>query len=193
MILDIRDMNEFVPYYTPEAKALKWKKSKTQKKYPVIETRDIIVTQKDKQKFEQENYNAFRLQYEKTHKLIPILVREYDHKLLRGYEEIVLAKELGITEIPYLEKRYNIARKPKENKTYAIVDCTNRKLYLSGGAHSKFLRCKQMCENWGLSLVIMPLYDTYKVYNSKGQCIWKKDGFTLNNLHKRLKQEAALR
>ena len=193
MMLDIRDMNEFNPYYTPKASALKWKKSKAQKKYPITEIKDIIITQKDRQKFEVENYNAFKQQYEKSHKMIPILIRECDHKLIRGYEEVMLAKKLGITQLPYMEKHYNISRKPKGNKKYAIVDCTGKKLYLSGKAYSKFLKCTSICKERGLELVAMPMQNIYKVYDNTGQCILKKDGFTLNDLYNRLKKKTTFR
>ena len=189
MLLNIKSMDKFVPYYTSKEQALKWKKlglSKHSPQYPMIKIKDIIITKGNKEKYEEENYNKFKQQYEETHKLIPVLIREGDHKLFKGYEQILLAKELGITEVPYIEKRYNITRKPKGNRTYLIRDCTGRKIYLSGKAHSEYIKCKKICEKWGLSLVVLPMYNKYKIHNKNGQCIWRKEGYTIKSLYKTL-------
>ena len=62
MLLNIKSMDKFVPYYTSKEQALKWKKlglSKHSPHYPMIKIKDIIITKGNKEKYEEENYNKF--------------------------------------------------------------------------------------------------------------------------------------
>lgn len=193
MILDIRDMNEYNPSYTEKEKALKWKKindgANKKKQFQLIEINKILITKKARLKIEEENIKAFREQYMRTHELVPVLLRQYDRKLLRGYEQILVAQEFGITEIPYIEHNENsVNRKPYCTKKTAVIDCTGKKLYVSSQANKKINECRTMCKELGLKLEIMPVY-RFKVYDRDGHCLWKPDGFVLNNLYKKLKKK----
>ena len=195
MILDIRDMNEYNPRYTQKQKALKWNKindgRNKKKQFQTIEIKNILITKKAKQKVEEENLKAFREQYIRTHELIPVLLRPYDHKLLRGYEQILVAQELGITEVPYIEHtEKSVNRKAYCTKQTAITDCTGKQIYVSKQASAKINECHTMCRKLGLRLEIMPVY-RFKVYDNAGNCLWKQDGFVLNNLYKKLKAKTA--
>lgn len=195
MILDIRDMNEYNPRYTEKQKALKWKKindgANKKKQFHTIEIKDILITKKAKQSVEEENLKGFREQYMRTHELIPVLLRPYDHKLLRGYEQILVAQELGVTEVPYIEHtEKSVNRKAFCTKQVAIVDCTGKQIYISKQAKAKINECRTMCRKLGLKLEIVPIY-RFKVYDNTGNCLWKKDGFVLNDLYKKLKKKIA--
>lgn len=115
MLQEIKNMDEFNPRYTKNG-ALKWQHindgRNKKREFPMIPLDKIVI---GKRKYEEENLKAHREQYERTHELVPVLVRNYDYKLKSGYELILLAQKLGMTEIPYImHYETAVSRKPYE-------------------------------------------------------------------------------
>lgn len=81
MIQEIKNMDEFNPRYTKNG-ALKWQRindgRNKKKDLPMIPLDKITI---GKHKYEEENLKAHREQYERTHELVPVLLRNYDYKL----------------------------------------------------------------------------------------------------------------
>ena len=186
MIQEIKNMDEFNPRYTKNG-ALKWQRindgRNKKKDLPMIPLDKITI---GKHKCEEENLKAHREQYERTHELVPVLLRNYDYKLKSGYELIVLAQELGLKEIPYImHYETAVSRKPYCNKNKAIMDCQGKKIYVTKVAYNKIEECKKMCSELGLTLDILPIY-RFRVLDETGKSIWKQEDLTLNTVLKKL-------
>lgn len=80
MIQEIKNMDEYNPRYTKNG-ALKWQHindgRNKKKEFPMIPLDKLII---GKHKYEEENLKAHREQYERTHELVPVLLRNYDYK-----------------------------------------------------------------------------------------------------------------
>lgn len=189
MIQEIKNMDEYNPRYTKNG-ALKWQHindgRNKKKEFPMIPLDKIVI---GKRKYEEENLKAHREQYERTHELVPVLVRNYDYKLKSGYELILLAQELGMTEIPYIMHcETAVARKPYCNKRTPIMDCTGRKIYVTKIASDKIKECKNICSELGLTLETLPIF-RFRVLDKEGVSIWKQEDFTLNAVLDRLRRK----
>lgn len=183
---EIKDMREYNPRYT-ERGYLKWQKINTgkhpKKVYPLIPIDRIRCFC---HKYNEEVLQESRKQYQASGELIPVRLRNYDYRLWGGYEQYLLAKELGIKEIPYIIwNDSSVMRKPYCNKTKLITDCTGKPIYVSPQAYKKIRECLVICKTIGYRFVILPIY-RFKIYDNYGHCIRKKE-FELNAAYKRLK------
>lgn len=113
---EIKNMNEYNPRYTKRG-ALKWQKINNgkhpKKEYPLIAIEKIKLKPNKQYTFFEDTYNRAKEQYEATHEFIPVNLRAEDRRLRSGYEFYVLAKELGLKKIPYIEFR-RATQKPKK-------------------------------------------------------------------------------
>lgn len=189
MIQEIKNMDEYNPRYTKKG-ALKWQRindgKNKKKEFPTIPLDKLMI---GKHKVNEENLESYRRQYEQTHEFIPVLIRNYDFKLKSGYESVVLARELGMTEVPYIMHcETAIARKPYCNKTTPIMDCTGRKIYVTKIASDKIKECKNICSELGVTLETLPIF-RFRVLDKEGVSIWKQEDFTLNAVLDRLRRK----
>lgn len=187
----IKNMKEYNPRYTRRG-ALKWQKINTgkhpKKEFPMIAIEKIRLKINKPYKFFEDTYNRAKEQYEETHEFIPVNLRAEDLRLRSGYEFYVLAKELGLKEIPYILYRdASISHKPKPElqKTRAVIDCTGNTIYVSEQAYQKIKQCILMCKTLGFSLKILPTY-RFRILDEEGKSIRAKE-FTLPSVYKRLK------
>lgn len=185
MIHEIKDMTQYNPSYTEKSCALRWKKindGKNKKKvFPTIEIDKVKVH--NMKKINEETLQKSREQYERTHELIPVLLRSYDYRIISGREQYALAKELGVKEIPYiLREDSSISRKPYCSKTKPIYDCDGKIIYVSKQAYNKIRECHVMCKKLGLTLQILPIY-RFLILDSKGYRI-KKNSMALKSVYK---------
>lgn len=189
MIQEVKRMDEYNPKYTKNG-ALKWQRinegKHKKKEFPTIPIEKLMI---GKIKVDEENLKSYRRQYEQTHEFIPVLIRNYDYKLKSGYESIVLAQELGMTEVPYImHGEKGVARKPYCNKRTPVMDCTGRKIYVTKIACDKISECKNICSELGLTLEILPSF-RFCVRDKEGTSIWKQEDFTLNTVRDRLRRK----
>lgn len=145
--MEIKNMHEYNPNWSKDG-TLSWKKigEKTgknrirkQKKYNYMDINKIVVPpdiQIDKKVLEDSRH-----QYEKTHIMIPVYL-SYDFELIAGYEQYILAKELGIQEITFYRitkmnkkeaRKYHktVHHRPVCNKKYPIKDVCGNKIYIT--------------------------------------------------------------
>ena len=186
----IKNMNEYNPRYTNRG-ALKWQKINTgkhpKKEFPMIAIEKIKLKTNKQYKFFEDTYKRAKEQYEETHEFIPVNLRAEDLRLRSGYEFYVLAKELGLKEIPYIESRdasISHKAKPGLKKTRAVTDCTGKSIYVTEQAYQKIRRCIIMCKTLGFSLEILPTY-RFRILDENGKSIRAKE-FTLPSVYKRL-------
>lgn len=191
MIHEIKNMSEYNPSYSARGQ-LKWQKindgKHPKKQFDTININEIKI---DKNKLDADTFDRSKEQYEQSHELIPIFLREYDNQLMSGYEQYILAKALDITEIPYIPYHdSSINRKPYCNKTKAVIDCTGRKIYVSPVAYKQITECFVMCKSLGLRMEILPIY-RFRLYDEKtGRCLCE-NGYERQQVYKRLQKMLA--
>lgn len=99
--IEIRNLNEYNPEYRKD-KSLIWKaigkNGRTKKEYPNISI-DKIVLPKNMD-YDSLILDKSREMYKITEKMIPVYL-SYNFRLLAGFEQYILAKELGLTQIPF--------------------------------------------------------------------------------------------
>lgn len=187
MIHEIKNMSEYNPRYS-EHRQLKWQKindgKHPKKQFNTININKITIY---KNNLDAGTFERSKKQYEQSHELIPILLRKYDNQLMSGYEQYILAKTLGITEIPYIQYvDHSINRKPFCNKTKAITDYTGKKIYVTPEVYKQVSECYVMCKQLGLRMEILPIYRFKLYYEKSGRCL-RKHGYKQDEVYERLK------
>lgn len=165
-------MNEYNPSYHKDG-TLVWKKigektgkhgKRKQNQYNCIDISKIIVPaglQVDEAVLE-----ASRRQYDETHIMIPVYL-SYDFELIAGYEQYVLAKELGMDRIAFhrvtklnkkesKEFREKACNRPLGNKKYPVKNINGDKIYLTYAQHKNLNTCFKLARKCGKSVKITP-------------------------------------
>lgn len=196
----VMDMREYNPDYHADG-TLVWKKigGKTGRKgrrkkkvYPSISLDKIELN--DTYEINEEILEASRKQYKESEEMIPVFL-SYDLKLLQGYEQYLLAKELNMTKIPFQRKKMN-SRERKEftnkamdrkfgNKKYPLTTVDGDREYITLSQIKKVRRCRRMCKKCGdLSLDYLGNLK-FVVTNADGETvIGTKKGRTINSINK---------
>lgn len=155
----IMDIREYNPSYHADG-TLVWKKiggktgrkgKRKQKTYPSIGVEKIVLL--DNYKINEDVLEESRKRYAKTGKMIPVYL-SYDLKLLYGYEQYVLAKELGLNSIPFQRKtkmnkkeQRQFVKTPTDrpfgNKKCSLTTVDGKKQWISQCQYKKVRRCRQ--------------------------------------------------
>lgn len=170
--MEIKNMNEYNPDYHKDG-TLEWKRigektgkkrTRKQKQYNRMDISKIIVP--DGLEVNDEVLEASRQQYNETNIMIPVYL-SYDFKLIAGYEQYILAKELGISEIAFhritkLNKkeakkfRKSIVNRPIGNKKYPVKDINGNKIYLTYAQRKDLNSCYGWARKCNKSIEITP-------------------------------------
>lgn len=134
-----------------------------------------------------------REQYKESGEMIPVYL-SFDLKLLQGYEQYVLAKELGLDQIPFERKAMNKketeewnkknSNKKFGNKKYPIKKINGETEFVSLNKHKKYRFCRRVCNEAGLSLLCMKNFRFIVENQDKDRIVGGKNGRSLNSLHK---------
>ena len=206
--MEIKSMQEYNPNWNKDG-TLSWKKIgekigknriRKQKKYNHMDISKIVIPsdiQIDKKVLEDS-----RLQYEETHIMIPVYL-SYDFELIAGYEQYILARELGIQEIAFHRitkmnrkeaRKYHktVHNRPVCNKKYPIKDMCENKIYITYAQRKHLNTVFGLARKCNKSIEISPVFKV-NILNADGT-IYKKNinvKSTLKYLRKLQKSESA--
>ncbi len=166
MAYEIRNMDRYNPDWQ-KGNNLVWKKVKSNKKtkqFNTIEIAKIVIP--DGAITDLKILEDSRKQYAETHKLVPVYL-SYDFRLMAGYEQIILAKELGYEQIPFqrvtkmnrkeaAQFRKTVHDRPVGNKKIPVKDTEGNKIYLTYREKKILNRCYKMARILKMQLKIMP-------------------------------------
>lgn len=141
------------------------KRRRKQKHFNHINISRIVVPE-EKKIIDEKVLEESRHQYEETHMMIPVFL-SYDFELIAGYEQYVLAKELGIKSIAFdkvtkLNKKEEKAFKKKVhnraigNKKYPVIDIDGGKIYVTYRQRKLLNTCFKLARKSNKSLEITP-------------------------------------
>lgn len=176
------NMKEYNPWYHADG-TLVWKKigektgrkgKRKQKKCPTI-AMDKIILDKD-YPIDSELMNKSVEQYKQTHELIPVFL-SFDFRLISGYEQYLIAKDLGRKKVPFQRKNKMNKTERKEfrdtiqfraigNKKYPVRTNDGREIYVSMNIKKKIDQCFKLSRKLDLRIEVLP---TFKF------CAWKND------------------
>lgn len=169
--MEIKSMIEFNPSYHKDG-TLIWKKigektgrrgRRKQKHFNRIDISRIVVPE-EKKIIDEKVLEESRHQYEETHMMIPVFL-SYDFELIAGYEQYVLARELGIKSIAFdrvtkLNKKEQKAFRKKVhnnaigNKKYPVIDIDGGKIYVTYRQKKLLDTCFKLARKFNKSLEI---------------------------------------
>lgn len=196
----VMDMREYNPDYHADG-SLVWKKigEKTGRKgrrkkkvYPSISIEKIELN--DTYEINEDVLEASREQYKESGEMIPVFL-SYDLKLLQGYEQYLLAKELHMKKIPFQRKKMNRHEKVEftkkatdrkfGNKKYALKTVNGKCEYITLNQIKKVRKCRKVCKEYGdLSLDYLGNL-RFVVTNADGDMvIGTKKGRTINSINR---------
>lgn len=206
--MEIKNMNEYNPDYHKDG-TLVWKEigEKTgkkgirkQKQFNHIEISKIMIP--EGMKIDKEILEASRCQYEETHKMIPIYL-SYDFVLLAGYEQIILAHELGKKEVCFQRVnkinrkeakkfRNSVQHRKIGSKKYPIKDRDGNRIYITMAQRKILNACYGLARKVKMKIEITPdlKIDIIKMDGStyKDNLSLKTAKNQLNKLHNNYKQ-----
>lgn len=196
----IMDVREYNPSYHADG-TLVWKKiggktgrkGKRKKKiYPSIGIEKITIS--DECKINESVLEASRKQYEESGEMIPVFL-SYGLKLLQGYEQYVLAKELGLKRVPFQKKQmtkkeqrefsHGTSDRKIGNKKYPITTIDGKREWMSQSQNKKVRSCHAQCRRLGnLSLKYLGNLN-FIICDSKGNIlVGGKNGKALTSMNR---------
>lgn len=198
--MEIKNMNEYNPEWSKDG-TLNWKKigEKTgkkgirkQKQYNHMDIDKIIVP--NGMEIDGAVLEASRKQYKKTHIMIPVFL-SYGFVLIAGYEQYVLAQELGLNKIAFQRVTKMTQRETKEfremichraigNKKHPVKDIDGNKIYVTYAQRKELYTCYRLAKKYNLRVDVTPCLKI-NIYDAKGN-VCKKDA-TLKIAHNYLK------
>lgn len=185
--MELKNINEYNPEYRKngiiwkkigEPVGKKGKHLRSKKKYPLIDINKINLT--TSYTIDRETLEKSRNLYEITKKMIPVYL-SYDFKLIGGYEQYELAKELKLKRIPFQRiNKLNNRQKKKfrdeihtqkiGNKKYKIKAENGTNFYVSLNRFKKFKSIKKAVNAKGHHLVVFPNF-TFSVKDKENNYI----------------------
>lgn len=180
--MKIKKMNEYNPQYINGE--LHWKKigektgklKRKKKIYPCIKLDNILLL--DEYEIDEKVLKKSREQYESTQELIPVYL-SFDLKLIYGYEQYILAKELGLEQIPFQrstnrkEFDKSVSNEKFDNKCYSVKDINGAKIYITLNQYKKVNSLVNLCKDMDFTLQILPDF-TFTVIDNNGEIIIEK-------------------
>ena len=159
--MELKNINEYNPEYRKngiiwkkigEPVGKKGKHLRSKKEYPLIDINKVNVTKS--YTIDKETLEKSRNLYEITKKMIPVYL-SFDFKLIGGFEQYELAKELKLKRIPFQRiNKLNNKQKKKfrdeshtkaiGNKKYKIKAENGTNFYVSLNRFKKFRSIKRL-------------------------------------------------
>lgn len=184
---EIKDMNNYNAEYHANGQ-LVWKliggktgsKGHRKKKtLPKIRLGKIILP--DNLNVNETVLEQSRKQYAVSHQMIPVFL-SYDFRLIAGYEQYILAKELGKKEIPFQRKKMTKSEErkfshhpsdiPIENKKYKLVTVDGKTEYVSALQHKRFRQINGRLQKMGLYAQYIGDHNV-RFMTKSGECVKK--------------------
>ena len=133
--------------------------------------------------------------YNVTREMIPVYL-SYDFRLVGGYEQYALAKELNLEHIPfqrnatYSQKklRNEVHNKPIGNKKYSLKASDNSTIYVSMNHAKKVRETKRMANQINGRLTIFPNYRFAVTDKAGNYIIGNNKGLSLGAIRKAIKK-----
>lgn len=197
----IMDIREYNPSYHADG-TLVWKKiggktgrkgKRKQKTYPSISMEKITLS--GNYKVDEEILEESRKRYAETGQMIPVYL-SYDLRLLYGYEQYVLAKELSLNSIPFQRKNKMNKKEQRQfvktptdrpfgNKKISIKTVDGKTQWISQCQYKKVRRCRQhLKQQLGDFKLVHVGNMKFAIADKNGQIF---DGFTkgksINGIH----------
>lgn len=208
MKIEIRNIKEYNPEYHKDG-SLVWKKIgektskngkhlRTKKQYPLIGI-EKINTSKPYQ-VSEDILKRSREMYNVTKEMIPVYL-SYDFKLIGGFEQYELSKELQLQHIPFQrvtkmnrheqkQFRNSIHNKPIGNKRYPVKASDGNTIFVSLNHFQKVKETKRMANKINGKLTVLPNF-TFMVVDTSGNTIiatGENKGLALYAIRKKLKR-----
>lgn len=130
----------------------------------------------------EEILKKSREQYAVSHQMIPVFL-SYDFRLIAGYEQYVLAKELGKKEIPFQRKKMTKSEErkfshhpsdaPVGNKKYKLVTVDGKTEYVSALQQKRFRQINGRLRKMGLYAQYIGDHNI-RFMNKSGECVKKR-------------------
>ena len=207
MKIEIMNIKEYNPEYRKDS-SLIWKKigepmgkkgknCRAKKQYPLISMDKIIVNMPFQ--ISDNILQSSRDMYNKTKEMIPVYL-SYDFRLIGGFEQYELAKELQLQHIPFqrvtkmsrheqYQFQKNVQNRPIGNKRYPVKACDGGTIFVSMNHSKKVSETKRMANKINGKLHILPNF-TFTVTDKTGGYIIgnENNGIALNAVRKKLKK-----
>lgn len=164
-MVEIKNIKENNVVYTKNG-VLQWKsieKHRKKKQYPMMDMKKISVP--DDYCVDQAVLAKSRDLYKQTKEMIPVCIT-FDKRLIGGFEQWELAKELGHTRIPvYQHTMSNADRKQIRDmvhthsighKKFPVRDITGQKIYFSEGRAKKIKATQRTAMRQGYKVCLLP-------------------------------------
>lgn len=201
---NVMNMKEYNPHYHVDG-TLVWKKigAKTgrkgrrkKKQMPSISIDKIQLV--DTYEVDEKILEDSRKQYETTGEMIPVYT-SYDFCLLKGYEQYVLAKELGLNKIPFQRRKMTKKERSKftktptnrkiGNKKYPVTTNRGEVQYLSLNQYKKMKLAKRSLQKVSKELKLVYLGNLkFTIENENGKRLHKqKEGIAATSIQKFLR------
>lgn len=187
---EIKNINEWEPRYWADG-SLHWMPPKKQKKLNRIRMDQIDLPKEyviDSDVLEQS-----RAMYEQTHRMIPVYINRFN-LLIGGFEQYLLAQELGKKEIPFMRKNkvkdkeqrkflHTVHNRPVANKKYRLIAEDGSHIYVTAGTYKKYQAIRQWARK---NRYIVEVTPTQKLrVKSNGEYIYgKNQGIVIAGLYK---------
>lgn len=202
--MEIKNIHEYNPEYRKDT-TLVWlkigkpvgKKSKHLRKkkiYPQIRMDKITV---EPYSVDQNTLTESRTMYNRTHEMIPVYL-SYDFKLIGGFEQYELAKELELESIPFqrLTKLNKAERKQFDkavhnrkvgNKKYKVTAIDGSPIYVSANHAKKVRETKHMASRLKMYLQVLPNF-TFSLIDKENNYVFgsAENGLKLFAIRKKL-------
>lgn len=195
--MELKSVKEYNPEYHKDG-TLVWKKigerigkhARKKKHYPQIDINKIVVL--NSIEINDEILSRSRELYAQTNEMIPVHL-SFDFRLIGGYEQYALAKELHLKKIPMQrvttmnsgekkEFRKAICHQPLGNKRYWIKTEDGGKIFVSLNQNKKFKELLYLADSCGCKLTVRPDFSLYArnqdgeyLFSSNTQCLSIKE------------------
>lgn len=162
-MMEIRNINEYEPKYWADG-SLHWEEPRKHRPRGRIEIGDIILP--SDYKIDKDVLEQSRAMYQHTKRMIPVYLSMYN-VLIGGFEQYVLAQELGMKTIPFMRRnkaRKNehrkflrtVYNKPVANKKYKLTATDGSNIYVTPGTYKKYQIIKQWARKNKCTVEVTP-------------------------------------
>ena len=164
-MVEIKNIKENNVVYTKNG-VLQWKpieRHRKKKQYPMMDMGKISVP--DDYCVDQTVLERSRELYKQTKEMIPVCIT-FDKRLIGGFEQWELAKELGHTRIPVYQHTMSNADRNQlremvhthsiGDKKFPVRDITGQKIYFSEGRAKKIKATQQAAMRKGYKACLLP-------------------------------------
>lgn len=203
--MELRSIKQYNPEYHKDG-TLVWKEigekigkhTRKKKHYPQIDVKKIVVW--NDIEIDDEILSKSRELYAQTHEMIPVHL-SFDFRLIGGYEQYALAKELRLKKIPMQrvttmnssekkEFRKNICHQPFGNKKYGIKTEDGGKIFVSLNQYKKFKELLYLADCCGCKLTVRPDFSLC-AKNKNGEYLFNSEtkGLSMKEMREYLRRQ----